>query len=212
MQAKIRALYTGDNPAKVAKGFAARLQENEFENLTAERYGYALALSANGEYDQARSKMSALLLEDPSRLSYSIALSEIELAAGQRDQAVEILAEARKAYPDNLMLDIYYINALLENEQYADAKKVIKHHLLTRRGNPRLHKLLARAEGESGNSLAAHQELAEFYYYSQNPREALRQLNLAKKYTGDSFYAQSSVSARIEEIQQELLSSGQKLP
>ena len=71
---------------------------------------------------------------------------------------------------------------------------------------------MARAEGESGNNLAAHQELAEFYYFNGNPREALRQLNLAKKYTGDSFYANSSVDARIEEIQQQLLNAGEKIP
>ena len=167
---------------------------------------------ANGDYDTARSKLTALLLEDPGRLSYSIALAQTEVAAGQPGNAVAVYERARKQYLDNLVLDLYFVSTLIENEQYAKAKKVLKRHLLARRGEPRLHKYLARAEGESGNLLGAHQELAEFYYFNGNPREALRQLNLAKKYTGESFYAQSSVSARIEEIQQELLNSGEKLP
>ena len=212
MQAKIRALYSGSTTAKVAQGFASRLKENSFENISAERYGYALALMANGDYDTARSKLTALLLEDPGRLSYSIALAQTEVAAGQPGNAVAVYERARKQYLDNLVLDLYFVSTLIENEQYAKAKKVLKRHLLARRGDPRLHKYLARAEGESGNLLGAHQELAEFYYFNGNPREALRQLNLAKKYTGESFYAQSSVSARIEEIQQELLNSGEKLP
>ena len=213
MQAKIRALYNGGkNPAKVAQGFASRLEQNNFENFSAERYGHALALMANGEYDAARSKLTALRVEDPDSLSYAIALARVDREAGHPDKAVAVFEKIRKLYPDNLVLDLYFVNALIVNDQYAEAKKILKHHLLARRGDPRLHRLLARAEGESGNSLAAHQELAEFFYFNGNPRESLRQLSLAKKYTGDSFYAQSSVSARIEEIQQELLNSGEKLP
>ena len=212
MQAKIRALYEGTNLAKVEAGFASRLAENNFGNFAAERYGHALAMMANGKYTEARSKMTALLQEDPKRVSYMIALAQIEMSAGRRSSAVSVYEAARKIYPNNLVLDLYFIDALIANDQYAEAKKVLKSHLLVRRRDPRLYRLLARAEGEAGNSLQAHQALAEFYYYNGNPREALRQLSLAEKYTGESFYAQSSVEARTEEIQRELLNSGQKLP
>ncbi len=212
MKAKIRALYSGSDPARVAQGFAARLKENTYENLYAERYGYALALMADGQYQAARELMNELISQDPERLSYSIALADVETADGRPGNAAKAYQRIRANHPDNLVLDLYFINALIESEQYADAKKILKSHLLSRRGDPRLHKLLARAEGESGNHLAAHQELAEFYYFNGNSAEALRQLGLAKKYTGDSFYAQSSVSARIEEIQQELRIRGEKIP
>lgn len=212
MQAKIRALYGSTNPTKVANSFAARLENNSFQNLAVERYGHALALAGNGEYGAARAKISGLLEADPDQLSYSIALGQIELAAGRPANAVEAYRAAQTRHPDNLVLDLYFVEALIASKNYSEAKKILKRQLLTRRGDPRLHRLLARTEGESGNSLAAHQELAEFHYYNGNPREALRQLTLAKKYTGDSFYAQSSVNARIEEIQQQLINSGEKLP
>ena len=211
MQAKIRALYGGTNPAKVADSFAARIQSNNFQHLAVEHYGHALALAGNGEYDAARAKINALLEADPDQLSYSIALGEIELAAGQPARAVDVYRAAKTRHPDNLILDLYFVETLLANKSYAEAKQILKRHLLVRRGDPRLHRLLARTEGESGNNLAAHQQLAEFYYYNGNLREALRQLHLAKKYTGDSFYAQSSVDARIEEIQRKLANAGEKL-
>ena len=211
MKAKIRALYSGGDPDQVARGFSSRLTENTYENLHAERYGYALALMVDGQYQAARELMSELISRNPGVLSYAIAMADIEVSAGRPAAAAEALQRIRNNYPDNLLLDLYFIGALIESEQYTEAKTILKHHLLTRRSDPRLHKLLARAEGESGNLLAAHQELAEFSYHIGNPREALRQLNLAKKYTGDSFYAKSSVEARIAEIQQELLNSGEKL-
>ena len=192
--------------------FAARLEANNFKDLAAERYGHALALMSNGEYDLARSKMLALLEEDSDRLSYMIALGQIETMAGRPDSAVEVYETAQAKYPDNLVLDLYFVDTLIAHERYDEAKKILKRHLLEYRENPRLHWLLARAEGESGNQLSAHQELAEYHYYTGNLYEALRQLTLAKKYTGDSFYAQSSVAARIEEIEQQLLRSGEKLP
>lgn len=212
MQAKIRARYGGTNPAKVANGFAARIETNNFQHLAAEQYGYAIALAGNGEYDTARSKLNQLLLADPDQMSYSIALGEIELAAGRPASAVEVYQAAKKRHPDDLVLDLYFVSTLIANKDYTEAKRILKRHLLVRRGDPRLHRLLARTEGESGNNLGAHQELAEYHFYNGNLREALRQLNLAKKYTGDSFYAQSSVDARIQEIQQILVNSGEKLP
>ena len=212
MQAKIRALYGGTNPAKVANSFAARLEANNFQNFTAERYGHALSLMSNGQYDLARNKMLALLEEDPDRLSYVIALGQIETMAGRPANAVEVYEAGQAKHPDNIVLDLYFVDTLIGHEQYDKAKKILKRHLLVNRANPRLHWLLARAEGESGNHLSAHQELAEYHYHTGNLHEALRQLTLAKKYTGDSFYAQSSVTARIEEIEQQLLRSGDKLP
>jgi predicted Zn-dependent protease len=210
MKAKIRALYTGSDPSRVSQGFAASLKENTYQDLHAEQYGYALALMADGEHEKARTLMSELISLDPGVLSYSIALADIEVADSRPEAAAAALERARQDFPDDLMLDLYFIKTLIESEQHAEAKKIIKSHLISRRGDPRLHRLLARAEGETGNHLAAHQELAEFYYFIGNPREALRQLNLAEKYTGDSFYAKSSVSARIQEIKQELLSRGEQ--
>lgn len=211
VKAKIRALYSGSNPTRVAEGFAASLEEHAYQNLQAEQYGYALALMVDGQYPVAREQMKKLISDNPRALSYAIAMADIEVASGRPEKAAEALDQIRKKYPDNMLLDLYFISALLESEQYTEAKKLLKRHLLSRRGDPRLHRMLARAEGESGNHLAAHQQLAEFYYYAGNPREALRQLGLAKKYVGDSFYAKSSVEARIEEIQQQLLNSGEKI-
>ena len=197
---------------RVADGFAARIEANSFQNLAVEQYGHALALAAKGEYDAARTQISRLLEADPDQLSYSIALGQIELAAGRPANAVEVYRAAETKQTNNLIFDLYFVETLIANKNYAEAKKILKRHLLVRRGDPRLYRLLARTEGESGNNLAAHQALAEFSYYNGNLGEALRQLNLAKKYTGDSFYAQSSVDARIQEIQQILSSQGGKLP
>ncbi|MFZ0486492.1 MAG: hypothetical protein WAL83_05800, partial [Arenicellales bacterium] len=94
--------------------------------------------------------------------------------------------------------------ALVQTKHYEQAKRLLKHRLLTDKDDAQLYSLLARAEGEMGNSLVAHQDLAEYYYLRSDLPKAYHQLKLAQKYVGDSEYAKASIEARIKDIQHEM--------
>jgi len=191
--------------------FAANLQENRYEDRDAERYGFALALAANGQYQEGRQQIAQLLRDRPANQTYQLAQAQIEMAAGQFDSAVIGFAKAYQYSPQDRAAGLYYANALVKTQRYDDAKQVLKRALLQRPKEPTLHALLARAEGEAGNQLEAHQALVEHFYLRGNRHEALRQLALAKQYVGDSFYARASVEARTKEIERELSLAGEKL-
>ncbi len=211
MRAKIRALYN-DKAEHAVQFFESALRDARNPAPHVERYGYALALMASSQYDRARAEIRELVKLRPHEPQYQIAEAEIELKAGNYDAALRRYREAKQQHPDRVFLDYYLASALLKTGHPQEAKDTIRRVLLTNRTEPRLYQVLARAEGDLGNSLGAHQALAEYHFQVGNSREALRQLHLARNYAGDSFYASASIDARIEEIEQRLRALGEKVP
>jgi predicted Zn-dependent protease len=210
MRAKIRALYNGE-PQRAVTYFASALEDKQNTNARADRFGYALALMASSQYDRAREQIQSLVKSQPQNPSYRIAEAEVEMSAGNHDRAVELYSAARQEFANLIVFQHYIAAALLKSGRHQDAKQVIRQVMLKSQAEPKLYAMLARAEGELKNPLAAYQALAEYHYLMGNPREALRQLQLARNYVGDSFYARASIDARVTEIEQQLRLAGEKV-
>jgi predicted Zn-dependent protease len=210
MRAKIRALYDGE-PDEAVRYFASALEDKQGKNARADHYGYALALMASSQYDRARSQIQDLVKSYPRNLSYRIAEAEIEISAGNHDRAVELYRTAQEEYANLTVFQHYSAAALLKSGRHQEAKQVIRQVMLKSQAEPKLYAMLARAEGELRNPLAAHQALAEYHYQMGNLREALRQLQIARNYAGDSFYASASIDARVTEIERQLRLAGEKI-
>ncbi len=210
MRAKIRAWHDGE-PDQAVKYFASALEDKQNTNARADRYGYALALMASSQYDRAREQIQSLVKSEPQNPSYRIAEAEIEIRAGNHDRALELYRAAREENANLTVLQNYIAAALVKSGRHQEAKQLIRQMMLKSQAEPKLYAMLARAEGELKNPLAAHQALAEYHYLMGNPREALRQLQLARTYAGDSFYASASIDARVTEIEQQLRLAGEKV-
>lgn len=203
VRAKIRATFS-DKPENMAARFASNIESVEYEHEAAEHYGYALALSAAGEYAKSLQVIDALVERNPESVRYQTARANILLNAGRYDSALEHFERIHQRWPEHQALSLYYSSALIQTKRFADAKQLLKKLLLKDKDDPRIYSLLARAEGEMGNSLVAHQNLAEYHYLRANLSEAYRQLKLAEKYAGGSDYAKASIEARREEIKREM--------
>ena len=203
VRAKIRASFASD-PKSAAAQFASNLESGDFENEAAERYGHALALSAAGNHGQALEQIDRLIAQHPDSVRYQTAKGNILMDAGRHEQAIEHFDRVQQRRPDHFALGMYHASSLIQVKRFAEAKRLLKRLLLTNNNDPRVFSLLARAEGEMGNALVAHQNLAEYHYLRSNLSEAYRQLKLAEKYVGDSEYARASIEARLLEIQREM--------
>jgi len=203
IRAKVRAT-AGGNARDIAKTFQHNLAEGKYRNLDAERYGYAIALMRTKDYDAARKQISMLLRVQPNLVSYRILQAEIDMAAGRYTEALELYAAANKQLSSNHALIRYYAAALLKSGHPKKAWALLKEAVKKQPDDPSLQKMLATAAGESGELFEAHQALANYYYLNGDPGAAIQQLQIARKFAGDSFYLQSSVNARIKKIQQEL--------
>lgn len=203
VRAKIRATYS-DNAETAAQRFASNLESGDYENEAAERYGYALALSEAGRHEKALEVIERLAADNPDSIRHQTALANILVEAGRFDPAMSQFERIHGRWPEDKALGLYYSSALIQTKRYAEAKSILKKLLLKDKDDPRIYSRLARAEGEMGNSLVAHQNLAEHYYLRFNLSEAFRQLKLAEKYAGDSEYARASIEARLEDIEREM--------
>lgn len=203
IRAKLRAT-TGGNPAEIVSVLKENLDQGKYRNEDAERYGYTLALLRIKEYDAARKEVAVLLQKNPDMVSYRILEAEIEMAAGQYEQALSRYAAATREFPSSRPLQRYYAAALLKTGHAQKARELLKKILKNRSDDPALQKMLATAAGETGARLEAHQAMASYYYLNGNLGAAIEQLQIAKRFAGDSFYLKSSLEARIKEIEEEL--------
>jgi len=202
-QAKLRAQVKA-SPAEIVREFKDGLAAGNYRHADAERYGYALALLANQQWDAARKEIQGLLQRRADYPSYRIVQAEIEFAAGRPTEALAIYTAALKKSPGDRALERRYAQALLKTGQPEAARELLKRAVRSQPGDPDLLKLLATAAGEAGHGLEAHRSLAEYYYLNGNPKAAIGQLQIAARYAGDNFYAHSSLEARIKEIKDEV--------
>lgn len=203
MRNKIRATFDG-RPEQTALHFESELRDGRAADEMASRYGMALGLMRSAQHDRARSEIRRLLEAAPDYGPYLVAYGEIEMAAGAYDAALAAFAAGVERNPGYPPLTQLYAEALIKTGHAEQAKPILREQI---RANPEesgLYGLYARAAGESGAAFESYQALGEYYYLQGELRTALDQLYTARRHAGDSFYATSSVDARIQEIEEEL--------
>ncbi|HHA19312.1 MAG TPA: M48 family peptidase, partial [Methylophaga sp.] len=84
---KLRVMGSTDL-AQLIQYYASSLESGNNVNQTATRYGYSLALSAIGDYFLARAVLQPLIDQDEDRLSYQLALADIEIGLGEMGNAL----------------------------------------------------------------------------------------------------------------------------
>jgi len=170
-------------------------------NSTATRYGYSLALSAMGEYTKARKALQILLDRDDDRLSYQLAMAEIEITVGRLPAALAIYEENQRLYPDDQALSLLQVTALLQAHLPNEAIAVLQRQLELGNPSQRLYKLLAQARGDLGDKSQSHSWLAEYYYASGRLAQAADQLRLAAQFANRDEYLLAKITARLREVE-----------
>jgi predicted Zn-dependent protease len=203
IRAKGRALAPG-SPAEIVRDFKENLAQGKYLNAEAERYGYAVALLRAHKLADARAEAQKLIERQPNRTAYRILQAEIEMAAGNHQQALDIYAAAYAKASTSVPLMQYYVSALLKAGKHRQARDLLKTALQRRPEDPELYRMLAQAAGEIGATYEAHKAMSEHYYWSGNLPAAVEQLRLAARFAGDNFYLQSSIEARTAAIKEEM--------
>jgi len=202
MQAKATAGYAKD------KAVARDLYHDKIKlgnNTLANRYGYGLALTENGEFDKARKVLTDLSEDYPGNVTVDLIKADNELNAGNIDVG---LAELKTLYEEqsklgNHLVDIYYANALVLTKNNDVAIPIIHKAIGNNDNEPYFHILLARAYGETGDNLRSYQARGEFHYLSGNYSFAIRQYKRAFSLTKTE-YQRARLAARIEDVEKEI--------
>jgi len=200
MREKARVLTT-DNLDQLIRYYDDALKEGNGANPDAIRYGYSLALLAAGKTTTARQVLQPLLDKDAERLSYQLALADIEVAVGRLSTALAIYERYQRLYPDDRALTLQQVNALIQANEPKKATDLLLRQLEIGNSSRTLFQQLARTTGDMGQKSESHIWLAEYYYASGRLNQAADQLRIAADYAvGDQFQL-AKVSSRLRDIE-----------
>lgn len=173
-------------------------------NNTATRYGYSLALAAQGDYTQARTVLQSLIDQDKDRLSYQLALADLEIAVGRLPAALMIYDNNQKLYPDDQALTLNQVSALLKANFPEKAVPLLQTQRMLGTSSRQLYKLLSQAKAAMGEKSQSHSWLAEYYYSSGRLEQAADQLRIAADFSKGDEYQLAKISARLREVEMTL--------
>jgi predicted Zn-dependent protease len=177
-------------------------------NSIATRYGYSLALAAQGDYTQSRIVLQSLIEQDNDRLSYQLALANLEIAVGRLPAAIAIYNNNQKLYPDDQALTLNQVSALLKANLPKDAVKLLQTQLELGTPSRALYKLLSQAKAALGEKSQSHSWLAEYYYSSGRLELAADQLRIAADFSKRDEYQLAKISSRLREFEMTLAKMG----
>lgn len=202
MKAKATAGYAKD-PEQVRDVYFQKIKQGD--DTLATRYGYALALSENGEFISARTAVNELLNDYPDNVSVKLIQADNELEAGNIDLGLtqlKSLYEEQTAQGSHL-IDIYYANALVLTKHNDEAIPILRAAIANNRDEPFFHILLSRAYGETGEEMNSYLERGEYHYLRGNYEFSLKQFRRAQG-LAETQYNKARLSARIEDVEYEL--------
>lgn len=202
MQAKATAAYAGD---KEQTRDLYRIKIERGDNSLATRYGYALALSGNGEFEAARAEFKILRESYPDNASIRLGEADNELEAGNIDHGLALLKSLyhEQIAEDNHLYDIYYANALVLTENNEPAIPILRSSIANDSEEPYFHILLSRAYAETGDQMRSLFERGEYHYLRGNYEFSLKQFKRAEK-LADSDYDKARLAARISDVQYQI--------
>jgi len=202
MQAKAMAGYA-ENPSLIRDMYRSKIKLGD--NSIATRYGYALALSENNEFDLARQEFKPLLHEYPENVTIALSNANNELEDKNIDKGLDLLEIlfTQERAKGNHLIDIYYANSLVLTDRNEEAIPIVRSAIANEKSEPYLHILLSRAYYETGDRMRSYQSRAEYHYLQGNYEFALRQIKMALDLS-DSAYETARLNARAVDIVEEI--------
>ena len=200
MREKLRVM-TSTNLIGLKQHYTSALEKGNNRNTIASRYGFALALTAMGDYSRARKEVRSLIEGDAERLTYQLALADIEKASGRLTKALNIYQANQRLYPNDYALSVKQAIALLQAHHPKRAARLLLTQLEVGKGSAQLYKLLAQAQGDLGQPSDAHGWLGEYYYSAGRFEQSEEQFKLAVKSAKGNQYQLAKLTSRLREVE-----------
>ncbi|MFT5691788.1 MAG: putative Zn-dependent protease, partial [Oceanicoccus sp.] len=200
MQARVALHFSGASKDTVAQ-FQAKLNAGRGHS-DANQYGLVLALTANGDFEEAQNQLTPLRDASPMEMSYLIAQAELYTASGRNKEAIKLLDKALSINPGNHPLTMTLADALIKSNQAYRAASLLKSHTAKKPNDPSVWYLLAETHGLAGNIVGVHQARAEFFVLNGVLDRAARQLGYALPLVKNNHLSTTKIKERIKQIKQ----------
>ncbi|HMM74430.1 MAG TPA: M48 family metalloprotease [Gammaproteobacteria bacterium] len=197
-------VMAAEDPNQARNYYETMLRDGSFQNESAARYGYALALIEARDLARARIEIGKLLAEQPRLPPFRLLAAKLEQEDGHTAAALKLLKQLHADEPDNRAACYTYVALLNRTDRPAEAKRVLRDFGVADEREPRFYKLLAEAEERLGDQANSHYNLAEYYRSMGELELAFEQLRLAQVVPDLSHYQRLRIDARIDEIEKDL--------
>lgn len=154
-KARILSRYANQTAQNRVSKFKFELERPEYKNKDALRYGLALAYLEAEQPQKAKETLKPLLKKYPKNLFVLDGATDIDLALGNKAQALQRLEDFYHYMPDNQVIALNYANVLLKQKKADKAIEVLKQYRLTAPDDMTAVGLLEDAYSEAG--LIGHQ-------------------------------------------------------
>ncbi len=206
IRARLRVM-TYDNPHQVIDDYHQYRKRGERAEPY-EQYEYALLLAATDAHREAVKILQSLHRKDPDRIAYRLALAAMYRKTGESAQAIALYEDSLELYPGSLELMVPYASALLANGRAKDAYQLLRDSYTIsdisndKYNDPHIYKLLAQAAEAMGREAQMHGAMSQYYFLNGFTRQAIQQLQLARRESGLTDYETARIQARLEELKQ----------
>jgi predicted Zn-dependent protease len=198
-KARIHARYFA-NPDRNIENFSARLEKQTYVIKEAAEYGLALSYLADEQYAKAKALIDKLLTLAPDNLFYLDTFTDIALATGNYQEAIDSLSAHARHTPHNRVLALNLANAQIKNKQFSEATRILKDYLLINPTNLLAYQLLSDAYGENQQKLEMHQSKAEVYALTAAYPRAIDELQNAYNFAGQRQLEKQRIRGRINQL------------
>jgi predicted Zn-dependent protease len=179
MRARVEVSYFKDTETDKAVEHFREKRARGGRNAVAAQYGLILALTRNGDYDEARELLKPMREFAPSNMVYALAEANIEIEEKNYDFAISRLEKGLELVPENHPITMNLAKAYFRAGRYSDADKLLTAHTKNKPTNAHLWYVLSEVQGLAGNKLGLHQSRAEYFALNGAMQSAIEQLNLA---------------------------------
>ena len=190
-------------------------------------YGLALIAQRQGKWDQAeldlqQARNLAQKASAPGSpiqrqsLSLEITASELALAKGKKEEALQVAQAALRTYPQSYAAGAAMISAQLKMGRTNEAIAWLKARTRSQPTEIVWWSMLSNAYDQANNVPMRHYALGEKYALEGAWPSAIEQLKIARSVGSSDFYQSSSIDARLREMQRqyqdELKEQGKQIP
>ncbi|MCU1716792.1 M48 family metalloprotease [Pseudomonas sp. 5P_3.1_Bac2] len=200
MRARVQLIYE-ETPGVAVKRFRSQLDENP--KLDAARYGLAIALTKSGQAQPAREALQPLLAGAPNDITYNLAMISVDMFNNRLDDVQSRVKRMLSLYPSSYSVNQANINLLMKQGRTQQAEQALDQLLKSRPKDPDVWYQMAEVRGLRGNTVGLHQARAEFFALVGDYKQALQQLDFAKRRANNNFQLASRIDARERELREE---------
>jgi len=203
MRQRIIALSSQDHKGTL-KSYEQALKIEKGIKLVATQYGYVLTLIKLEQYKPADRQIDSLLKQHPHSIAFILAKAEILAKSNKTAAAIKTYRGALNIYPGNESILLDYLELLIKQKNFKDAKVELDLLLKTQPKNPAFYKYMAQTKAALNQTAESHEALSEYYYQLGQFHQAVEQINIALKAVKNDFYTTARLEAKLRHIKEEI--------